>query len=97
MIIALFGLALVSFALITALKNHHQFLVTEFKYEKEKEELRRNKLSDKKQKERLKSERKQKYAKLRPIMKVVWIVLGTLVGAFILWLLFGLFLISIGY
>lgn len=97
MLIALFGLALVSFALIVVLKNRRQFLVTEEEYKKEKEELKRNKSAEKKQKACLKAERKKKYAKVRKIMKVVWIVFGTLVGAFILWLLFGLFLISIGY
>ncbi len=97
MIIGLCGLALILFAFISVLKNHRKFLVTQEEYEKEKEELKKSKLAEKTQKKRLRAERKKKYAKLRKFMKVMWIVLGILAGAFILYLLFGLFLIALGY
>ena len=96
-VIALFGLALVVFALIVVLKTRRKFLVTQEEYDKEGEELKRSKLAEKRQKKRARSERKKRYPKLRKTVRVVLLVLGCLLGAFVLYLLFGLLLISLGY
>ena len=96
-VVALLGLALVLFALIAVLKTRRRFLVTQEEYDKEGKELKRSKLAEKKQKKQARLERKNRHPKARKIGKIILIILGSLVGAFILYLLFGLLLISIGY
>ena len=97
LIFALISLSLVLFALIAILKTRRKFLVTQEEYDKEGEELKRSKLAEKQQKKQAKLERKNRHPKMRKIGKVILIVLGALVGTFILYLLFGLLLISLGY
>ncbi len=96
-VICLFGLALVVFALIVVLKTHRRFLVTQEEYDKEGEGLKRSKLAEKQQKKQAKLKRKNKHPKARKIGRIILIVLGCLIGAFVLYLLFGLLLISLGY
>ena len=97
LIFALFFLGLVLFALWWMIKSRQKFLVTQEEYNKEGEELRKSKLAEKQQKKQDKLERKSRHLKARKIGKIILIVLGSLVGAFILYLLFGLLLISLGY
>ena len=97
LIFALFFLCPVLFALWYVIKRRHKFLVTQEEYDKEGEELRRSKLAEKNLKKQMKLERKNRHPKARKIGKIILIVLGSLVGAFILYLLFGLLLISLGY
>ena len=78
-------------------KNKHKFLVTQAEYEKEGEEIKKNKAKAKKQKERIKAEKRKKYAKARKVFKVILIVLAVPLGAFILFLLFGALLMALGY
>ena len=97
LIFALLSLALVLFALWLMIKSHRKFLVTQKQYDKEGEELKRSKLAEKQQKKQAKLERKNRHPKIRKIGRIILIVLGCLIGAFVLYLLFGLLLISIGY
>ena len=97
LIFALLSLGLVLFALSMVIKSRRKFLVTREEYDKEGEELKRSKLAEKQQKKQDKLERKNRHPKARKIGKIILIVLGALVGAFILYLLFGLLLISLGY
>lgn len=97
MAIGLIGLALVTFALISVVKNSREFLVTKEEYEKEKEELKKSRSARKKQEKKLKLARKEKYAKVRKIIKIILIILAVPLGAFILFLLFGALLIALGY
>ena len=73
------------------------YIVTQEEYDKEGEELKRSKLAEKQQKKQAKLKRKNQHPKARKIGKIILIVLGCLIGAFVLYLLFGLLLISIGY
>ena len=97
LIFALFFLGLVLFSLWCMIKSRQKFLVTQEEYDKEGEELKRSKLAEKNLKKQMKLERKNRHPKARKIGKIILIVLGSLVGAFILYLLFGLLLISLGY
>ena len=97
MAVGLFGLALVSLALIYMVKFSRKFLVTQAEYEKEKEERKRNNLARKEREKELKSAKREKYAKARKIVKMILIVLAVLLGAFILFLLFGVLLMALGY
>lgn len=97
LIFALLSLGLVLFALWWMVKSRRKFLVTQEEYDKEGEELKRSKLTEKNLKKQMKLERKNRHPKARKIGKIILIVLGSLVGAFILYLLFGLLLISLGY
>jgi hypothetical protein len=96
-VVGLSGLALVVFSLIAVLKTRRRFLVTQEEYEKEGKELKRSKLAEKQQKKQAKLERKNRHPKARKVGRVILIALGCLIGAFILYLLFGLLLISLGY
>ena len=97
LIFALFFLGLVLFALWWMIKSRQKFLVTQEEYDKEGEELKRSKSAEKQQKKQDKLERKSRHLKARKIGKIILIVLGSLSGAFILYLLFGLLLMSLGY
>lgn len=97
LIFALFFLCLVLFALWYVIKRRHKFLVTQEEYDKEGEELKRSKLAEKQQKKQAKMERKNRHPKARKIGRIILIILGCLIGAFVLYLLFGLLLISLGY
>lgn len=96
LILALFFLAVVLFALWWMIKSRRKFLVTQEEYDKEGRERKRSKLAEKRQKKQARLERKNRYRKARKVGKIVLIVLGSLVGAFMLYLLFGLLLISLG-
>ena len=78
-------------------KNKKRFLLTQAEYDKEGEDIKKGKILKKEQKKLLKAERKKKNAKARKIGKIILIVVGALVGAFVLFLLFGQLLISLGY
>lgn len=95
--LGLVGLALVLYALIAMLKNRRGFLVTKEEYDKEGEELKKSKLTKKKRKKQRNLERKNRHPKIRKIGRIILIVLGCFIGAFVLYLLFGLLLISLGY
>jgi len=97
LIFALFFLGLVLFSLWWMIKSRQKFLVTQAEYDKEGEELKRSKLAEKQQKKQAKIERKNKHQKARKIGRIILIVLGCLIGMFVLYLLFGLLLISLGY
>ena len=97
LIFALLFLGIVLFSLWWMIKSRQKFLVTQEQYDKEGEELKRSKLAEKNLKKQMKLERKNRHPKARKIGKIILIVLGSLVGAFILYLLFGLLLISLGY
>ena len=97
LIFALLSLGIVLFALCWMVKSRRKFLVAQEEYDKEGEELKRSKLAEKNLKKQMKLERKNRHPKARKIGKIILIVLGSLVGAFILYLLFGLLLISLGY
>ena len=97
LVFALLSLGLVLFALSLMIKSRRKFLVTEEEYFKEGEELIKSKLAEKQQKKQLRLERRNKHPKARKIGKIILIILGSLVGAFILYILFGLLLISLGY
>ncbi len=97
MIISFIGLALISFVLYFVLKHRRKFLITQEEYDKEKEKIKAAKRDKKKKKRKRKLERQKKYATLRKIGKIILIILGTVVGAFVLFLLFGAFLKLIGY
>lgn len=96
-IFALLSLALVLLALWWMIKRRRKFLVTQEEYDKEGNEIKRSKLAEKQQKKRAKSERKNRHPTARKIGRILWIILGCLMVAFVLYLLFGLLLISIGY
>ena len=96
LIFALFLLVLVLIALWWMIKSRRKFLVTQEEYDKEGEEIKKSKLAKKQQKKQAKAERKKKHPKARKIGKIVLIILAALVGAFVLYLLFGLILISLG-
>lgn len=97
LIFALFFLSIFLFALSWMIKSRRKFLVTQEEYDKEGEELKRSKLAEKEQKKRAKLERKNRHPKARKIGKIILIVLCSLVGTLVLYLLFGLLLISLGY
>ena len=97
LIFALFFLGLVLFALWWMIKSRQKFLVTQEEYTKEGEELKKSKLAEKKRKKQMRLERRNEHPKARKIGKIILIILGSLVGAFILYILFGLLLISLGY
>ena len=97
LIFALFFLGLVLFALWWMIKSRRKFLVTQEEYTKEGEELKKSKLAEKKRKKQMRLERRNEHPKARKIGKIILIILGSLVGAFILYILFGLLLISLGY
>ena len=97
LVFSLASLAFLIFVLFLILKNHKKYLVTFEEYEKEGQRRKEEKLKQKEQKKRAKLERKNRHPKLRKIGKIILISLGCLVGAFIIYLLFGLLLISVGY
>lgn len=97
LIFALFFLGLVLFALWWMIKSRQKFLVTQEEYDKEGEELKKSKLAEKKLKKQMRLEKRNKHPKARKIGKIILIILGSLLGAFILYILFGLLLISLGY
>ena len=79
------------------IKHSKRFLLTQAEYDKEGEEIKKSKISKKEQKKLLKAERKKKHAKARKVGKVILIVLGAILFLFVLYLLFGWLLISLGY
>jgi len=97
LVLALFFLGLVLFALWWMLKARHKFLVTQEAYDKEGEELKKSKLAVKQQRKQNKLERKNRHPKARKTGMIILAVLGAMVLVFILYLLFGLLLISLGY
>ena len=90
-------LALVVLCFFWMIKHRRKFLVTQEEYDKEKEEAKATKKAEREEKKKRKAERKNKHPYLRKIGKIVLIVLCSIVGAFILFLLFGGFLKLIGY
>ena len=88
-------LALTLLALWYMCKHHRKFLVTEEEYKQEGEELKKSKLREKQRKKREKLERRKKHAKARKVGKFILIVLGAIAGAFVLYILFGLLLMSL--
>ena len=97
LIFALCGLALMLFSLFWMIRSRRRFLVTPEEYDKEGEELKRSKLARKEQKKRAKLERKNRHPMARKVCRIIRIVLGCLILAFTLYILFGLLLISLGY
>ncbi len=93
MAISLVGLALVSFALFCVLKRSRGFMITQEEYEKEGEELKKSRLA----KKRKKSKAKEKARKMPKMVKIILIALASAVGAFILFLLLGALLASLGH
>ena len=96
-IVSFLGLAVAVFALVTALKTRRNFLVTQEEYEKEGEERKRNRLKEKQKKKKARLERKKRHPKARKICKIIAIIFASLACAFVLYFLFGLLLISLGY
>ena len=94
---ACLSLALVVLCFFWMIKHRRKFLVTQEEYDKEKEEAKATKKAEREEKKKRKAERKNKHPYLRKIGKIVLIVLCSIVGAFILFLLFGGFLKLIGY
>ena len=84
LIIVLFFLAVVLFALWWMIKSRQKFLVTQEEYDKEGEELKRSKLAEKQQKKQDKLERKKNNVKVRKILKIILISIVALIGAFLL-------------
>ena len=104
LILALFSEGVVLFSLRWVIKTRRNFLVTQAEYDKEAEEQKRTRAERKrsqreeqKKRQQLKAERKSRHPKIRKAGRTILIILGVLIGAFILFLLFGLFLMSIGY
>ncbi len=97
LIFALFFLAVILYALWWMIKRRHKFLVTQKEYDKEGEELKRSKLAEKELKKQMRLERKNRHPKARKIGKIILIIFGSLIGVFVLYILFGLLLISLGY
>ena len=97
LIFALFFLGLCLFALWRMIKSRRKFLVTQEEYNKEGEEIKKSKLAKKQQKKKVKPERKNRHPKVRKTVRIILIILGSLIGAVVLYLLFGLILISFGY
>jgi hypothetical protein len=95
--LGVFSLGVVLMPFIYMIKHSREFLVTQEGYEKEGEELKRNKLEAKKQKQKKRFEKKQKKAKLKKIFKIILIVLAVPLGVFIIFLLFGALLMALGY
>lgn len=95
LIFSLLSLALVLFALVMTLKTRKRFLVTQDEYDKEGEELKKSKSEAKRKKKQARLERKNRHPRARRVGKIIFIIVVSLVGAFILYLLFGLVLISI--
>jgi hypothetical protein len=77
------------------LKNRRKFQVTQKEYEKEGEELKRSKAEAKRQKKQARMERKNRHPLARKIWRMIWIVLGCLVGAFALYILLGSLLMAL--
>ena len=94
LVFALFFLALVLFALGWMIKSRRRFLVTQAEYEKEGEEIKRSKQKEKERKKRLRLERKKQHPRARKAGRILLIILGILLGAFALYLLLGLLLLS---
>lgn len=84
LIFALFFLGLVLFYLWWMIKSRHKFLVTQEEYDKEGEELKRNKLAEKQQKKQDKLERKKNNFNARKILKIILISIVALIGAILL-------------
>ena len=97
LIFALLFLILVLFVLFWTIKSRRKFLVTQAEYDREGDEIKRSKSAGKKQKAQMRAERKSRHPKIRKAGRTILIILGVLFGAFIIFLLFGLFLMSIGY
>lgn len=97
LIFALIFLVLGLFALWWVIKSRRTFLVTQEEYDKEGEVIQRSKLAEKQQKKLAKSERKNRHPTARKIGRIIWIVLGCIMGALVLYLLFGLLLMALGY
>ncbi len=107
-IFGLFFFVLSLWALWWMIKHRGKFLVTQEEYEKEKLELKKSKLKLKKskleqkrkkkeKKKQKRQERKKKYGRAWKYGKIILIILGVLVGAFVLFLLFGALLMALGY
>lgn len=97
LMVALSSLVFALFLLRWMIKRRKKFLVTQEEYDKEGEDIKRNKLAEKQQKKRAKFERKNRHPMVRKICRIFLIVLACLIGAAILYILIGLLLISIGY
>ena len=95
LVFALFILALVLFALGWMIKSRRRFLVTQAEYDKEGEALKRSKLAAKQRKKAAKAERKKRHPRARKAGRILLIILGILLGAFALYLLLGLLLLSV--
>lgn len=85
------------FLLIHMIKNAKTFLVTQDEYEKEGAEIKRVKAKAKAKKKQKRLARKEKHKKAGKVIKIVLIVFGAAVGLFLLFLLFGTLLRSLGY
>lgn len=97
LVFACLSLAFVVLCFFWMIKHRRKFLVTQEEYDKEKEEAKATKKAEREEKKNRKAERKNKHPYLRKIGKIVLIALCSIVGAFILFLLFGAFLKLIGY
>lgn len=106
--IALFGLAVLVFALIFMFKHKRSFLVTQAEYEKEKEDIDKAKKDAKGQKklakEEKKKQKKQKRAEWRAaharsvkVIRITLVILAIPVALFVFLLLFGMLLRAFGY
>ena len=89
--------ALVLFAFCSVMKRRRSFLVTRQEYKKEGEELKKSKLQGKKRKKKLKEQKKKRHPVLWRVKKILLIVLLSLLGAFALFMGFGLLLMAFGY
>lgn len=94
-IIALLGLALVLYVLVKVLKNRRSYLVTEEAYAEEGEALRRAKREARGRKKNARAERAKGHPMRRKVAKILCIVLGSGIGAFALYILLGLLLLSL--
>lgn len=94
-IIALLGLALVLYVLVKVLKNRRSYLITEEAYAEEGEALRGAKREARVRKKNAHAERAKGHPMRRKVAKILCIVLGSGIGAFALYILLGLLLLSL--
>ncbi|MBQ7343919.1 MAG: DUF3592 domain-containing protein [Clostridia bacterium] len=101
-----FGLAV--WALCWVLEHREKFLVTEEEYAEEGEEIKEARLDRRQEKKEKRLERRQerknrrqnfreKHPLVAKLVRVLMITIAVLVALFILYMLFGIFLLSIGY
>ena len=101
MAIGIISLGLVLFAMYWMLKRSRTFLVTQEEYEREKDEIKRRKNARKKEKKLSRTEQRAEARRKHPVVckitKVMLIVLSSVMGAFVLFILFGMLLNALGY